>query len=141
MSALQTYVIGAPFDRALKLVRSAFAEVELNVVEEFDINGDLNNGTGLPCKTLLVDCPLLIFEALALDRAAAVFFPLHVVVSGIGDRTDVSIADPVRVLHARLPVGAKEPMARLVARAELALESVSQRSGAANDSNDGWRRY
>jgi uncharacterized protein (DUF302 family) len=130
VSALQTYVIRERFDKSLRAIRSALAEMELEVVGEFDIAETVNGGSSrrvAPSKILLVDCPLLIFEALALDRAAAVFFPLHVLVSGGGEQTRVAMTNPTRLFDARFPVGAADPMDRLVARVELALESVSRR--------------
>lgn len=133
VSAPETRVIHERFERALRLIRASLAEVDLKIVQEIDLAGTPEHGMARPgasSKILLVDCPLLLFEALALDRAAAVFFPLHVLVSGIGDRTRVSIANPAALWNARLPVGAAHPMQRLVARIELALASASERAHA-----------
>jgi uncharacterized protein (DUF302 family) len=127
VSAGQTYVIAERFDRAVKLIRGALSDVELDVVREFDVAMHLNVGSArkaVPSRILFVDCPLLAFEALALDRAAGVFLPLHILVSSRGDRTEVFVANPTALLDVRLPVGAAAPIARLHARAALALESA-----------------
>jgi Domain of unknown function DUF302 len=121
---LQTYTLPHRFPRALKLIRGALAGMDLEIAGEF------GNGDPRPSRTLLVDCPLLMFEALALDRAAAVFFPLHVLVAANGDSTEVSIVDPARLLQARLPIGSADPLDRLVGRIELALESLSRQPSA-----------
>jgi uncharacterized protein (DUF302 family) len=121
------------FDRALKLIRGALADKDLDVAGELDVAGNLGDGEAeiaAPSRILLVDCPLLAFEALALDRAAGVFVPLHVLVSAIGEGTQVSVLNPAALFDARLPVGAAEPVDKLVARVRLALESALQRSGA-----------
>jgi len=131
--ALQVYMMAERFDRALKLIRGALADMDLDVAVEFDVAGNLGDKEAeiaAPSRILLVDCPLLAFEALALDRAAGVFVPLHVLVSAIGDRTQVSVVNPTALFDARLPVGAAEPVDKLVARVRLALESALQRSGA-----------
>ena len=120
LSALDSYVVEARFDKVLKMVRKALAEMELQVAGEVDGENE--------SKTLLVDCPLLLFEALALNRAAAVFFPLHVLVSADGNQTRISVANPMRLLDGRLPVGSANPMNRLMARVEMALESVAKQS-------------
>jgi len=128
VSAEHTYVMAQRFDKALKTIRGALAEVELDVADEFDTAGILDwraDSTPARSRVLLVDCPLLLFEALALDRASAVFFPLHILVSDDGDRTHVSVINPAGLFDARLPVGAADPMDRLQARVALALESAN----------------
>lgn len=120
-AAVESYEITERFDRTLKLLRGALAETDLEIAAEFDGGG----------RTLLVDSPLLSFEALALDRAAAVFFPLHVVVTAAGERTRIAIVDISHVVHARLPAGAEEPIERLAARIRMAVESVSRKTAPA----------
>lgn len=131
-TSIESYVVAERFERALKLIRSALAEMDLDVAAEFDSAVKREGQTAhheKPPRTLLVDCPLLNFEALALDRAAAVFFPLHVLVAPLGERTRVSIVDLPRLLDARLPVGAEDPIERLAARIRMALESVAEKPG------------
>ncbi len=132
VSTFESFVIEDQFDRALKTIRSELTATDLNIVAEFDTAEVINgNPSRRPCRILLVDNPLLVFEALALDRAAAVFLPLHVVISGAGDRTEVSIANPTHLLDARFPAGAADPVDRLVGRIELALQSASERHAGA----------
>jgi len=129
----QTYVIWERFDKAVKLIRNALAEGELSVVGEFDTTGAFRQGNGEKAKQsriLLVDCPLLVFEAQALDRAAGVFFPWHVFVWADGERTQASMASPGGLVDARLPLGAAGPMERLQARVTMALQSVLSRTGS-----------
>lgn len=129
----QTYMIAERFDKAVKLIRSALAATELSVVGELDTTGTLGTEPGKKAeqsRILLVDCPLLVFEALALHRAAGVFFPLHVLVRADAGRTHVSTVNPAGIFDVRLPLGATEPMERLRARITLALESVLRRVGA-----------
>jgi uncharacterized protein (DUF302 family) len=127
-----TYTIAERFDKSLQLIRGALADSELSVVGEMDSAEALNREAGkkaVRSRILFVDCPLLLFQALALDRAAAVFFPLHILVSAAGERTQVTVANPAALFDARLPVGAAEPMEKLEARVTLAMESVLLRSG------------
>ncbi|MBZ5618888.1 MAG: DUF302 domain-containing protein [Acidobacteriia bacterium] len=135
VAAGPTYRIAERFDKVLKLIRGALADSELSIVGEIDSTDALNREAGkkvVRSRILFVDCPLLVFEALALDRASGVFFPLHVLVSVDGDRTQVSVVNPAGLFDARLPVGAAEPMEKLQARVTLALESVLLRSVADN---------
>ena len=128
----QTYTVPARFDKAIKLIRGALFAMELSVVGEVDTSGTFARENGKktePAKILLVDCPLMVFEAQALDRAAGVFFPFHVLVWGDGDRTHVSTVSSGELFDFRLPVGAAGPMERLKARVTMALESVSWSKG------------
>jgi uncharacterized protein (DUF302 family) len=129
----QTHMISERFDKAVKLIRSALAETELSVVGEFDTTGAFGKEPGKKpeqSRILLVDCPLVVFEAQALDRSAGVFFPLHVLVWADGGRTQVSTVSSCELFDVRLPLGAANPMERLQARVSMALESVSFRAGA-----------
>jgi uncharacterized protein (DUF302 family) len=133
LAAGQTYMIAERFDKAVKMIRSALAETELSVVGEFDTTETLGKEPGKKAersRILLVDCPLLVFEAQALDRAAGVFFPLHVFVWADGDRTQISTLNPTVLFDVRLPLGAAAPMEGLQARVTMALELVSIRTGA-----------
>jgi uncharacterized protein (DUF302 family) len=128
----QTYTISEPFDKAVKLIRLALAETELSVVDEFDMTralGELPGKKAEQSRVLLVDCPLLVFEAQAFDRAAGVFFPLHVLVWADGDRTHVSTASSGALFDARLPSGVAGPMSKLKGRVGVALESILFRAG------------
>lgn len=127
VSALQTYIVPGRLEKALKSIRSALGEMELDIVGEFVLSENLKHGPErkiVASRILLVSCPILDFEAVALCRASAVFFPLHVLVSEEGDQTRVSLVNPTVLLEARLPVGADGPMGRLVARVEMALDAL-----------------
>lgn len=131
VSAGQTYVIEERFDRAVKLVRSALERQELTVAGEFDVTESVAPDSGkkpVSSRLLLVDSPLLLFEALALDRAAGVFFPLHVLVSADGDRTKAVCIEPASLFEVRLPPGSSQPLADLRNRIAMALASIVSES-------------
>lgn len=131
LSAEQTYVIEERFDRAVKLIRNALQTQELSVAGEFDVTDTVAADPSkkrVSSKLLLVDSPLLLFEALALDRAAGVFFPLHILISADGDRTQVVCVEPASLFEVRLPTGSSQPLAALRNRIAMALESVVSRS-------------
>ncbi|HWC98419.1 MAG TPA: DUF302 domain-containing protein, partial [Candidatus Sulfopaludibacter sp.] len=87
-----SYLIDAPFEQALPVLRQALEAGGLSVSGEMDLSERIHRQLGLgfgACRVLLVDSPYLLLEALALDRSAAALLPLHVVVSGRGDVTCV----------------------------------------------------
>jgi len=126
-SGERVYVIAARFKKALKSIRRALARAGLDVVGETEIvlRRDLGpGGHTTVSRMLFVDCPLLAFEALALDRAAGVYLPLHVLVSPDGGRTRVLLNNPTGLREFRLPPGAVEPIETLRARVARVVESV-----------------
>ena len=132
-SAGRTYVIAEDFDKALKLVRHALAERELGVTSEWDPTENRCGGFGQKLqrsRLLLVDSPILMFEAMALDRAAGALFPLHVLLSADGDRTRAVFVEPATLFALRPPVGAAGPLEEMKSRIRAALESAAARSEA-----------
>jgi hypothetical protein len=131
-----TYVVPERFPKAVKLIRRALSESELSVVGEFEAMRLCSGEQGEkwePFRILLVDCPFLSFEAQALDRAAGVFFPLHVYVGADGDRTQTFLASSSDLFDNRLPLGVSGPMAKLLDRVSIALESVLVRAEQRDD--------
>lgn len=120
----QTCAIPEPFDTGLKLVRNSLLGAGLSILGEFDVSGSLSREAGAisaPSRILYVDSPLLLFEALALDRAAAVFLPMHVLVAADGPETSVCWVNPAVAFGGRLPAGAAVPIDELQARVAQAL--------------------
>lgn len=126
--AVQRYVIAGPFERELKMIRAALEDAELTVVAEFELSEILAGITALRGRVILVDCPILTFEAMALSRAALVFVPVHVVVSGNGVQSQALMVSPDALLDLRLPAGVGYPVERLQSRVAMALESVAEDS-------------
>jgi uncharacterized protein (DUF302 family) len=129
-TAVTTYTISEPFERALKQVREVLARNELSIYSELDvaarIKQELNIGF-LQCRILFVDSPCLLLEAATLECAAAVLLPLHVVVAGRGPQTLVHWLNPATIEGARLPMGAAAPLARLQSLVTRSLERIAMR--------------
>jgi hypothetical protein len=120
-----TCTIAAPIETGLKLVRDALVGVGLSISGECDVPGSLNweaDALSTRSRMLYIDSPLFFFEALALDRAAAVFLPLHVLVATNGLDTRVYWVKPAEVFGGRLPPGAAAPLDEIQARLARALE-------------------
>lgn len=124
----RTYVIEERFEKAIRLIRRALEREELSIAGEIDMSrrSDLHLGKKpAASRLLLVDSPLLLFEALALDRSAGVFFPLHLLVTADGDQTYVSCVEPASLFDVRLPAGSSQPLADLRNHITIALESLT----------------
>jgi uncharacterized protein (DUF302 family) len=124
-----TRVIADSFAKALPLVHRLLAEGGLRVTGEFDLSKEPYFELGIArrsCAVLLVDSPVLLFEAIALDRSAAVFLPVHVVISGDRDTTYVHWANPIASSGLRPPVPAKGPLENLCALLTRTLAELPQ---------------
>jgi uncharacterized protein (DUF302 family) len=128
--AVTAYVIPEPFDRALRLLRDVLGNNELSIAGEVDVSSrikrELNIGFG-PCRILLVDSPCLLLEACTLDRAAAAFVPLHLVLCGRGPQTLVHWMNPATLGGVRLPAGAAAPLLKLHTLLARSVERVAMR--------------
>jgi len=119
-----TCAIPEPYSSGLNLVRGALQDAGLSILGELDLFGGPDRhavAPSRPCRVIYIDSPLLLFEALALDRAAAVFLPLHVVVREDGGQTRVHWISPAAVFGMRLPAGAAVPLYDLQTRVSDAI--------------------
>jgi hypothetical protein len=116
---LQVQTIPLPMERTLRSLRRTLQAAEIDVVQQIDLSREFQSQLAAGsnrCVLLLVDCPLLLFEAVALDRAAAVSFPLHIVVTGDDTVTSIHWAHPGATASCRLPATVKRPVDALHAR-------------------------
>ncbi len=91
-------IIGETVERSVPVIRRMLREAGLSVVEEFSLSNNPHfqlETARRPCIVLLVDTPEALLQSIALDRAPAVFLPVHVVVSGDGDTSYVYWAHPL----------------------------------------------
>lgn len=126
-----TFVLEEGFESALKTLRRALAEDQLCVTAELDAAKRVRRALNIvvsPCRILLVENPLLMLEATAIDRSSAVLIPMHVVVSSGGARTLIHV---LSTQHAQLhdfPVGARIPLARIHHQVLAVLTKVADRA-------------
>ena len=121
-------VIPEAFAKSAPMIRALLVNAGLHIAEEFDVSSELHFRSGLAsrCVVLLVDTPELLFEAIALDRAAAVFLPVHVVIGGDRNTSYVHWANPMASSGLRPPASAKEPLENLCSRVTKALSELPQ---------------
>lgn len=131
-SATRTFAVDAPFEKARKLLRSAFSQAGLSVLADLDVSDALRQDLRIslgPCRLWLVYHPISLVETFALYPCSAVLLPLHVVLSANGGNGQVHVLDPALWR----PVLGAENVARLfnaqLAHLIPALERVSSRVG------------
>jgi uncharacterized protein (DUF302 family) len=107
------------FDSTLKSLRRLLNDAGLRVVRQLDLSRDFPGQLAAGarnCALLMVDSPLLLFEAVALDRSAAVFIPLHIVITGDQHSTCIHWAHPAETIGFRMSATAKGPVDALYTR-------------------------
>ena len=134
-----TFVLEESFEPALKTLRRALAEDQLCIIVELDAAKRIRHALNIvvsPCRILLVENPLFMLEATAIDRSSAVFIPLHLVVSGSGARTLIHVLGPQHSQLRDFPIGVRIPLTRIQDQLLGTLGKVADRARDADDLAD-----
>lgn len=122
-----TLVLNQPYDQARRRILAALKQHGLLVAFDFDVAGGILRSAGvrLPKSSVLgVSCPYQLLEAFVADGAAAVFFPLHVVLSQHGPQSQVRILAPQALRAAGVTPAISIPVHRTLRRISEALASI-----------------
>ncbi|HRJ17384.1 MAG TPA: hypothetical protein PLF84_00005 [Bryobacteraceae bacterium] len=126
-----TLVLNQPYDQARRRMLTTLKEQGLQVAFDFDVASGILRSAGvrLPKSSVLgVGCPYQFLEAVVADGAAAVFFPLHVVLSEHGPDTQVRILAPQALRAAGVTPAISIPVHRTLRRIREALASIGAHS-------------
>lgn len=129
-----TRIIAETIEKSVPLIRRLLRDAGLSVVEEFSLSNNPHFQLGAarrPCIVLLIDTPELLLQSMAVDQAAALFLPVHVVLSGDSGTTYVYWTNPLAGSGQRPPLPAKLPLEELSARVTEALRVLPQVAKAA----------
>ncbi len=113
------YALHENYSRTLKLLRSSLQKCGVRIVSEMDVSEIVRTEAGvrLPaCRILYLCCPFVLLQVAVIDRAAATFLPVHLVVSEHAVDTRIHLATGAGLDAAGLSPTARQPMARLFAR-------------------------
>jgi uncharacterized protein (DUF302 family) len=125
------FVIDSPFDSALFQIRRAIRADQLSIASEIDAARRVKRALQIyvpPCRVLLVDNPAFMLETTAIDRASGIFIPLHLVVSGAGNRTLVHALNLEHMRHSDLPIGIRAPVMDLQRQILRSLGRIAERA-------------
>jgi uncharacterized protein (DUF302 family) len=89
-----TYRVPEPFEGTVDALRNALSRRKLRVVEMLNLSERIQRRLSIctqPCVVLLVTQEVSGFDVLRSSRAASVFLPLHIVISGRGSQSEVHI--------------------------------------------------
>ncbi len=130
-AATTAFVFHSPFDSALPQIRRAIRNDQLSIAAEIDAAQRVKRALQIyvpPCRVLLIDNPAIMLETTAIDRASGIFIPLHLVVSGAGDRTLVNMLNLEHIRHSDLPIGVRAPVLDLQRQILRSLGRIAERA-------------
>lgn len=122
-----TLVLTQPYNRARRRILAALRDQGLQLAFDFDVASGILRSAGvkLPKSSVLgVGCPYQFLEAFVADAAAAVFFPLHVVLSEHGAETRVRILALQTLREAGVTPAISIPVHRTLGLIREALVSI-----------------
>ncbi len=125
------FVVDSPFDSALLRIRRAIRADRLSIAAEIDAARRVKRALEIyvpPCRLLLIDNPAFMLETTAIDRASGIFIPLHLVVSGAGNRTLVHMLNLEHIRHSDLPIGIRAPVLDLQRQILRSLGRIAERA-------------
>lgn len=124
-------VVDSPFDSALPRIREAIRTGHLSIAAEIDAARRVKRELEIyvpPCRVLFIDSPTFMLETTAIDRASAIFIPLHLVVSGAGNRTLVHMLNLDHIRNSDLPIGIRAPVLDLQRQIFRSLAKIAERA-------------
>ncbi|MDQ2776629.1 MAG: DUF302 domain-containing protein [Acidobacteriota bacterium] len=138
-AATASFVVDSPFDSALLRIRRAIRADQLSIAAEIDAARRVKRALQIyvpPCRVLLVDNPAFMLETTAIDRASGIFIPLHLVVSGAGNRTLVHVLNLEHMRHSDLPIGIRAPVMDLQRQILRSLTRIAERARNLDEFSD-----
>jgi uncharacterized protein (DUF302 family) len=133
------FVLHNGFEPALARIREAIQAGGLCIAAEIDAAQRLKRALQIyvsPCRLLLIDNPLFMLQAAAINRASGVLLPLHVVVSGAGDHTVAHMLTLECIRTSELPIGIRAPLLELRREVFGILSNVADGVGGQHDIGD-----
>ena len=125
-----TYIVAEPFERAVRLLRTALAQAHLRLAGELDMSSRIRERLlmGIPaCQVFLVAATPAELDELSVDPRAAALTPLHIVVSAHGAGTEIHLMRAMRAQDSPLEEPAMEVYRNLHVRITEAIERIGMR--------------
>ena len=122
------YSLSEPFEKAVESVFNALLSRGIRVAGQLEVSRRLQGALGIvlmPCKIMFVLPHAASLSADSIHPWAAVFLPLHIVISGYGSRSEVEVLNRVQGDQAGTPYG---PVVETQRQVVEAIEAVALRA-------------
>ena len=128
------WVMSGPYSAATERLRRALKQGLLDICFEVDLGREVRREVGVQLPRIGVFgvvCPFLLLEGLVGDSAAALFFPIHVVIAERGDSVQVSVLSAAAVRASGISPAPTIPVHRTLVRLPPAIPGAGrQRCGS-----------
>jgi uncharacterized protein (DUF302 family) len=124
------WVMSAPYSAATERLRRALKQGLLDICFEVDLGRKVRREAGVRLAKIAVfgvTCPFLLLEGLVGDSAAALFFPLHVMIAERGESVQVSVLSAAAVRTSGMSPAIAIPVHRTLVRLAQAIEGAGAR--------------
>ena len=129
-AATAAFILDKPFEVGLARIRQAIRAEQFCIAAEIDAAQRVKRALQIyvpECRVLLIDSPLFMLETTAIDRASGIFIPLHLVISGSGNRTLMQMLDLEHIRNSDLPIGIRAPVLDLQRQLFRVLGKIAHR--------------
>jgi len=125
-----TYMVREPFEQAVRSLRKALSDGNLELAGELDISSRIRQKLLVdtaPCRVFFVTAAPGVFEKPGADPYAAALTPLHVVISARGSQTEVHLLRPFSAQKQPMAPPTLAAFRRLQIRVVEAVERIGMR--------------
>ena len=134
----ESFVIGVPFEKALRRARRALSRHNIHIARECDISSRINKDAETnirECRVLYVTQPCLLERAISLDPSAALWLPLPVVVADEAEVTLISFPSEGIVRDRATLLGIREQVRNFYKDLTTALQTISSQEPLRSESS------
>ena len=125
------YSLREPFERAVASVCRSLANCGLRVVGQLDVSRRVERSLGIvlpPCRIVFVLPDPSVLSTAKIHPWAAIFLPLHIVISGNGAHTEIQVQNRVHSGSEAAAPTLVAPVNETQARISEAIETIAMRS-------------
>jgi uncharacterized protein (DUF302 family) len=128
------YSLREPFEQGVEAVCRSLLMRGLRLAGQMDISIGVRRSLGIllpPCRIVFVLPPPAILSAYSVDHQAAVYFPLHIVISDDNGHTGIQVQNRIRVDSQTDGPTVFDSVLETQAKMSEAIEAIAMRPGIA----------
>ena len=124
------YSLREPFERAVESVCRSLENRGLRVAGQLDVSRRVERSLGIvlsPCRIVFVLPDSSVLSKGSIHPWAAIFLPLHVVISGDGAKTEIQVQNRVHACSEAAAAALVLPILETQAQISEAIEAIAMR--------------
>jgi uncharacterized protein (DUF302 family) len=125
------YSLPQPLEQAIESICSSLRNQGMRVAGQLDVSHRIERSLGMiltPCRIVFVLPGSTTLTAEAIHPWAAVFLPLHIVISGNDCQSEIQIPNRVQMVRGAVPLTVYSPVVEVQRQTLKAIEAIAVRS-------------